>query len=128
MSDVLRALDGEHTELLARLALFREKCLHRALTYDLRRLLNDIHDALVTHFRVEQDTMKLLRYGGIWDHTDEHFVIWHAMIRLLETCERQHFDARCGELVFNTMSGLLTRHVERYDRDFLLFAAAKVKK
>lgn len=125
---VLAALDAEHVEILARLTLFRDGTVQCRPIPELRLLLNELHDTLTYHFKLEQEAMRTLRYGGLWDHADDHLVIWHSFLRLTDECERAQYTAGAGLLMFNSMLSLLTRHIEKFDRDFFVFARAKLVK
>lgn len=128
MSSLPPALELEHLDLISRLALFRDQVLNRAPEHQLRSSMNEVHDALVTHFRIEQDAMQSLRYGGLWKHRDEHFVIWHSMLRHMEVCEKSTFSVQCGLDLYRSMLRMLERHVESFDKDFLTFASHVTQK
>lgn len=121
-------LDAEHAEILARLTLFRDRVLAHRPHGELRSHLVSLHDALTAHLRVEQDAMRAARWSGVWEHTDEHLILWHTFLRLMDACEASNFDVNCGMRMFTTLSGMLQRHVEKHDRPFFLFMEQKSKK
>ncbi len=119
-------MDQEHLHLISLMNLLFEKNQSSNSKNELLKVINDLLDFVVLHFKNEEAFMEKIRFPGLPNH---HTIHQRLLSQLKQ--HKQDFEedpsGKINERFFDFLALWLTAHIQHFDKEYSLWTEAEQK-